>query len=83
MLISFTNVRNWRTSVSMAAKTERLNIRLTQARDTVLRRSAEALGESASEYKSKGGYPACPETVSSMYRTCVKEVPMLICQAST
>ncbi len=34
----------------MVIKTERLNIRLTQAQDTVLRRAAEARGESASEY---------------------------------
>ncbi len=34
----------------MTPKTERLNIRLTQAQNTVLRRAAEARGESASEY---------------------------------
>jgi uncharacterized protein (DUF1778 family) len=34
----------------MAAKTERLNLRLTPAQDAVLRRAAEARGESASEY---------------------------------
>ncbi len=34
----------------MAAKTERLNLRLTPAQDVVLRRAAEARGESASEY---------------------------------
>ncbi len=34
----------------MAAKTERLNLRLTPAQDAVLRRAAEARGESASDY---------------------------------
>lgn len=40
----------WCTLVFMTPKTERLNIRLTQAQNTVLRRAAEARGESASEY---------------------------------
>lgn len=34
----------------MARKTERLNLRLTPAQDTVLRAAAEARGETASEY---------------------------------
>jgi uncharacterized protein (DUF1778 family) len=34
----------------MASKTERLNLRLTPAQDLVLRRAAEAHGESTSEY---------------------------------
>lgn len=34
----------------MASKTERLNVRLTPAQDEVLRRAAEAQGESMSEY---------------------------------
>ena len=34
----------------MATKTERLNIRLTRAQDTVLRAAADAHGETASEY---------------------------------
>jgi uncharacterized protein (DUF1778 family) len=34
----------------MASKTERLNVRLTPAQDEVLRRAAEARGESMSEY---------------------------------
>ncbi len=34
----------------MATKTERLNLRLTAAQDEVLRRAAEANGESMSEY---------------------------------
>jgi uncharacterized protein (DUF1778 family) len=34
----------------MATKTERLNLRLTQAQDTVLRAAADAHGETASEY---------------------------------
>jgi len=34
----------------MAAKTERLNVRLTTAQDEVLRRAAESQGESMSEY---------------------------------
>lgn len=34
----------------MAAKTERLNLRLTPAQDTVLRHAAEARGESTSDY---------------------------------
>ncbi|HEX9547877.1 MAG TPA: DUF1778 domain-containing protein [Acidimicrobiales bacterium] len=34
----------------MASKTERLNLRLTPAQDEVLRRAAEAHGESMSEY---------------------------------
>jgi uncharacterized protein (DUF1778 family) len=34
----------------MATKTERLNLRLTPAQDRVLRRAAEAHGESTSEY---------------------------------
>lgn len=34
----------------MAAKTERLNLRLTPSQDAVLRRAAEARGESASDY---------------------------------
>ena len=37
-------------SISMATKTERLNLRLTQAQDTVLRAAADAHGETASEY---------------------------------
>jgi uncharacterized protein (DUF1778 family) len=36
--------------VVMAVKTERLNLRLTPAQDAVLRRAAEARGESASDY---------------------------------
>jgi uncharacterized protein (DUF1778 family) len=34
----------------MATKTERLNLRLTTAQDTVLRRAAEARGESPGDY---------------------------------
>jgi uncharacterized protein (DUF1778 family) len=34
----------------MATKTERLNLRLTTAQDEVLRRAAEAKGESMSDY---------------------------------
>lgn len=34
----------------MAAKTERLNLRLTPAQDALLRRAAEARGESAGEH---------------------------------
>ncbi|MGH9108690.1 MAG: DUF1778 domain-containing protein [Acidimicrobiales bacterium] len=34
----------------MPAKSERLNLRLSPAQDTVLRRAAEARGESASQY---------------------------------
>lgn len=34
----------------MATKTERLNLRLTPAQDEVLRRAAEAKGESMSDY---------------------------------
>jgi uncharacterized protein (DUF1778 family) len=34
----------------MAVKTERLNLRLTPGQDAVLRRAAEARGESASDY---------------------------------
>jgi uncharacterized protein (DUF1778 family) len=34
----------------VATKTERLNLRLTSAQDEVLRRAAEANGESMSEY---------------------------------
>jgi len=34
----------------MTTKTERLNLRLTKAQDTVLHRAAEACGESTSEY---------------------------------
>jgi uncharacterized protein (DUF1778 family) len=36
--------------LSVAAKTERLNLRLTPAQDAVLRRAAEARGESTSDY---------------------------------
>jgi uncharacterized protein (DUF1778 family) len=34
----------------VASKTERLNLRLTPAQDTVLRRAAEARGEAVSDY---------------------------------
>lgn len=34
----------------MATKSERLNLRLTEAQDTVLRRAAEAKGEPVSDY---------------------------------
>jgi uncharacterized protein (DUF1778 family) len=34
----------------VASKTERLNLRLTPAQDTVLRRAADARGESTSDY---------------------------------
>jgi len=34
----------------VAAKTERLNLRLTPAQDAVLRRAAEARGEAVSDY---------------------------------
>jgi uncharacterized protein (DUF1778 family) len=34
----------------MASKTERLSLRLTSTQDTVLRRAAEAHGESTSDY---------------------------------
>ncbi len=40
----------WCTIGHVAAKTERLNLRLTPAQDAVLRRAAEARGESASDY---------------------------------
>jgi len=40
----------WCILALMATKTERLNLRLTKAQDTVLHRAAEACGESASEY---------------------------------
>lgn len=34
----------------MATKTERLNLRLTEAQDRILRRAAETRGESTSDY---------------------------------
>jgi uncharacterized protein (DUF1778 family) len=37
-------------NASMASKTERLSLRLTPTQDTVLRRAAEARGESTSDY---------------------------------
>jgi len=37
-------------SLAMATKTERLNLRLTQAQDAVLRAAAAAHSETASEY---------------------------------
>jgi uncharacterized protein (DUF1778 family) len=37
-------------NIPMAAKSERLNLRLTPTQDAVLRRAAEARGESASDY---------------------------------
>jgi uncharacterized protein (DUF1778 family) len=37
-------------SIRVATKTERLNLRLTPTQDAVLRRAAEARGESASDY---------------------------------
>jgi len=37
-------------NVSMASKTERLSLRLTPKQDVVLRRAAEARGESTSDY---------------------------------
>jgi len=44
------SVRHLVYSISMVSKTERLNLRLTQAQDTVLRAAADAHGETASEY---------------------------------
>jgi uncharacterized protein (DUF1778 family) len=44
------NVRHLAYANDMAAKTERLNLRLTPTQDAVLRTAAEARGESASEY---------------------------------
>jgi uncharacterized protein (DUF1778 family) len=44
------NVRHLVYANDMAAKTERLNLRLTPTQDAVLRTAAEARGESASEY---------------------------------
>src|ERR1035437_6101423 len=44
------DVRHLVYTASMASKTERLNLRLTSAQDSVLRSAAEARGESASEY---------------------------------
>ena len=43
-------VRRMVYSTLMAVKTERLNLRLTPGQDAVLRRAAEARGESASDY---------------------------------
>jgi uncharacterized protein (DUF1778 family) len=37
-------------STPMAVKTERLNLRLTPGQDAILRRAAEARGESTSDY---------------------------------
>jgi uncharacterized protein (DUF1778 family) len=37
-------------NVCMASKTERLSLRLTRGQDIVLRRAAEARGESTSDY---------------------------------
>ncbi len=37
-------------NTDMASKTERLSLRLTPTQDTVLRRAAEARGESTSDY---------------------------------
>lgn len=37
-------------NVAMATKTERLNLRLTEDQDAILRRAAEARGESVSDY---------------------------------
>ena len=37
-------------NAGMASKTERLSLRLTPTQDTVLRRAAEARGESTSDY---------------------------------
>ena len=37
-------------NISMAAKTERLSLRLTPEQDAVLRRAAEARGESANDF---------------------------------
>jgi uncharacterized protein (DUF1778 family) len=37
-------------NTAMASKTERLSLRLTPMQDTVLRRAAEARGESTSDY---------------------------------
>ncbi len=43
-------VRQMVYDILMAVKTERLNLRLTPAQDAVLRRAAEARGESTSDY---------------------------------
>ena len=40
----------WRTLRVMASKTERLSLRLTPHQDAVLRRAAEARGESANDF---------------------------------
>ena len=40
----------WRTLLTMASKTERLSLRLTPHQDAVLRRAAEARGESANDF---------------------------------
>lgn len=42
----------------MATKTERLSLRLTAAQDAVLRRAAEARGESANEYILRHAFAA-------------------------
>ena len=47
-----------RTLVLMATKTERLSLRLTPAQDAVLRRAAEARGESANEYVLRHAFAA-------------------------
>ena len=48
----------------MATKTERLNLRLTLAQNAVLRRAAEARGESTSDYVLRHAESSRPRWIS-------------------
>ena len=48
----------------MATKSERLNLRLTPAQDTVLRAAADAHGETASEYVLRNAVEAAQEDLA-------------------
>ena len=51
-------------SFPVAAKSERLNLRLTPAQDTVLRAAADAHGETASEYVLRNAVEAAQEDLA-------------------
>ena len=66
----------------MATKTERLNLRLTQAQDTVLRAAADPHGETASEYVLRNAVEAAQTDLADRRVFVVDEPAWLALQAA-
>ncbi|MHB8319941.1 MAG: type II toxin-antitoxin system TacA family antitoxin [Acidimicrobiales bacterium] len=66
----------------MATKTERLNLRLTPAQDTVLRAAADAHGENASGYVLRNAVEAAQSDLADRRMFVVDEPVWLELQAA-